>query len=56
MSTLPKCRCGVSREKSGAMSLAEDKISSLMKDNSKLKEEKLELTEANLAYRDQVSV
>lgn len=42
------------REKNAAMCLAEDRISNCMKEIHKLKEEKLELTEANLGYRDQV--
>lgn len=55
MSSLPRCKC-CSKEKGNVQSLAEDKILTLMKDISKLKEERLELTEANLAYKDQVKL
>ncbi|KAK9710694.1 hypothetical protein QE152_g25895 [Popillia japonica] len=54
MSSLPRCKC-CSKEKGNVQSLAEDKILTLMKDISKLKEERLELTEANLAYKDQIN-
>ncbi|GJQ82867.1 hypothetical protein Trydic_g2605 [Trypoxylus dichotomus] len=52
MSSL-KCKCGLKERPT--LSLAEEKIISLMKQIDKLKDEKIDLTETNLTYKDQIN-